>query len=275
MHAALRDNYPQPLLQSGPNGSQQYGIVEIDEGTELRLCGAFGGGRSSTVVASACRCRALHDPNDSEWINLVVPGYGACKAKLDDRGFETPGVLIDVLVLVTRGLCSLKLYFNAEDATAASHVDLCALARACPNLLYLCLRYATVVVSEHEAALRLWSVKTIKLDECSCTLADLVGCLRDPKLRMARELVQLKVTPRKNEEFAEEEVREVMAHNGQFLPVVKEKLTTSSKAAVISVVTAATWSTKPIHCLDAYILSSIFVFASTPTQRSVECQCMG
>ncbi|EGZ13116.1 hypothetical protein PHYSODRAFT_302848 [Phytophthora sojae] len=296
MRAALRANYPQPASEADRNSSHQYGFVEIDERTELRLSGAFDGDGGSVLVACACRCRALFDSNDSEWVNLVVPGYGACKAKLGDRGvrfaadagrpaclekrlkgalelfyveFETPGVLIDVLVLVTRGLCSLKLYFKAEDTTAASHVDLCTLARACPNLLHLCLRYATVVVSEHDAALRLWSVKTIELDECSNTLADLVGCLRDPELRIAREVVQLKVTPRKNEVFVEEEVRELMTHDGEFPPLVKEKLPRSSKSAVISVVTAAIWSTKPIYGMDSYILSLIFAFASTPTQRSI------
>lgn len=65
---------------------------------------------------------------------------------------------------------------------------------------------------------------------------------------------------------------ELKTHDGEFLPVVKEKLPAQSKAALISVVTWASSVTKPLNRLDAYVLSLISVFASTPQQRSDDCR---
>ncbi|KAG7386573.1 hypothetical protein PHYPSEUDO_015481 [Phytophthora pseudosyringae] len=91
---------------------------------------------------------------------------------------------------------------------------------------------------------------------------------RDPTLRMARELVKLEATSPRNQEVDEDQVTDLTVHDGEFLPIVKEKLPTSSKIALMSVVTSAD-SSQNVHDLDANVLSLIFVFASTPEQPVV------
>ncbi|EGZ05538.1 hypothetical protein PHYSODRAFT_307788 [Phytophthora sojae] len=301
IHAVLKTNYPQPIVKSDTTILRQYGFIEIEEGAEVRVCGVNNDEENEFVATSACRCRALYDPEDEEWVNFIVPGHGARKSKLGsgnvrfipDCGnsyfrfkrlsgsltikyvtFQSPKVLTDLLALVTSGLRSLTLCGDAEDpATTAIHVDLCALATACPELQYLYVSEMNVVISSHDDALCRWSIKTLCLHEHSGSLSDLTRCLRTSTLRMARQLVILEVTARRHG-YDEAEVNELKTHDGEFLPVTMVKFPTTSKAAMISVVLSASSSaTKPIHRLDAYMLSLIFVFASTPEQRSVVYWC--
>lgn len=120
-------------------------------------------------------------------MNVVVPGYGICKAKLGEGlkfipaydqpvfrekkrvcgslvinagTFETPAVLMELLTLVTRGLRSLSLYGGVENGVAAGiYIDLCALSSACPELQELFITKFGVVVSAHDESLRRWPIK--------------------------------------------------------------------------------------------------------------------
>lgn len=85
---------------------------------------------------------------------------------------------------------------------------------------------------------------------------------------MTRELTSLEVRP--SSLVDPDEVKELNSRDGEFLPVAKEKLPAESKAALMSVATSAT-SAALNRLMDANILSLIFVFASTPAQRSVHC----
>nr|KAE8921072.1 hypothetical protein PF009_g28640 [Phytophthora fragariae] len=105
---------------------------------------------------------------------------------------------------------------------------------------------------------------------CTRTLPDLTGCLRDPELRMARQLTSLDIRPPCGS-IDMDQVRELRTHDFECLPLVKKKFPTKSKAAVMSIVTSTSNATKPIHHLDANILNLIFVFASTPARRFVKC----
>ncbi|KAE9105660.1 hypothetical protein PF002_g12190 [Phytophthora fragariae] len=280
------------------NGSHAYGFADIREGTELYPRVRYGDNDSGFVLSSGCRCRALYDPNDGvSFVNFVVPGYGIRKPQLGEgvkftpesektvfpekrlcgslalynSTFETSAVLMELITLVTHGLRSLTLDgYGEEVTTAATPIDLCALSTACPELQHLYTIKFNVVVSAHNESLRRWPIKMIAVRDCTSPLSDLTRCLRNPTLRMARQLVELEVTARKNV-LDEEEMRELNANDGEFLHITKEKLPAKSKAAMLSVVTSASCTTKPIRRLDAYILSLIFTFASIPEQRSVKC----
>ncbi|KAE9041117.1 hypothetical protein PR001_g6765 [Phytophthora rubi] len=254
---------------------------------------------ATKVLSSGCRCRSLYDPIDSvSWVNFVVPGYGICNAKLGEGvkftpdsekpvfpekrfcgsleinhvKFETSAVLMELLTLVTHGLRSLELYINKKVVAAISiRIDLSALSMACPDLQRLSITEFNVIVSAHNESLCRWPVKTIAIENCTGPLSDLTRCLRNPTLRMARQLVEVKVTARKNA-LDEEGKRELKVHDGEFLPITKEKFPAESKAAMLSVVTIASSTTKPIH-LGEDILSLVFAFASIPEQRTVQCWC--
>ncbi|KAE9282598.1 hypothetical protein PF008_g27608, partial [Phytophthora fragariae] len=86
----LQTHYPQPILGTTQNDRHQYGFVDFQEGAELRLCGAHYGEDCAIVLSSACRCRALYDPADGASVNVIVPGYGACKTKLGAGSRFTP-----------------------------------------------------------------------------------------------------------------------------------------------------------------------------------------
>ncbi|GMF44001.1 unnamed protein product [Phytophthora fragariaefolia] len=295
MSTVLRTNYPQPLLENGQRDSHNYGFVNIGEGTELHLCGVNDVDIGTFVVPSRCRCRALYDPTDSKWISIVVPGYGMCKSILGGGAqfvpdpekpcfrkkrvstglvisyvkFETSTVLMDMLALVTSGLRKLKIYADNDDMTHRIDVDLYALSIACPELQDLTIGIFNVIVSAYDEPLRRWSVKTIRLHEYTGRLSDLAECLRNSTPQLSRSLVCIEVDPPRHGECNKQEVEELMAHNGEFLPVTKEKFPIKSKLAVLSVVTRPSCATESICLFDAYILSIVFVFASTPAQRSV------
>ncbi|EGZ13059.1 hypothetical protein PHYSODRAFT_302822 [Phytophthora sojae] len=297
--AVLQTKYPLPILESAQTGHYEYGFVDIEQGTELHLGEVNDDDEDSTfLIFRTCRYRALYVHTNGRWVDVVVPGYGVCEVKpgngvrftpasgkadfrrkrfcgelsMEYVTFESAAVLMDLLSLVTCGLHSLTLRAHEDfAATFAIDIDLCALSVACPELQELSIAIFNVVISAHSESLCRWPIKALYL-ESPVLLSDLARCLRNPQLRMARELVCLDVSPRQNEVFPQEEVDELKTHDGEFLPATKEKLPARSKAAFVSVATRASSAMKPIYRLDAFILVLIFVFASTPQQRSVDCR---
>ncbi|GMF39633.1 unnamed protein product [Phytophthora fragariaefolia] len=63
----------------------------------------------------------------------------------------------------------------------------------------------------------------IRLHEYTGLLSDLTKCLRNPTLQLSRSLVRIEVNPLFPGEYKKQEVEGLMAHNGEFLPVTKEK----------------------------------------------------
>ncbi|POM63539.1 Hypothetical protein PHPALM_21043 [Phytophthora palmivora] len=268
----LRVGYPQPTSEVG----NTYGFVNIQAGVKVQPCGFSGDDKTVVILPSDCCCRAHYDPANSEWVNVIVPGYGKCKAKLGDAieytpdsatsrlrtkrfcgsmaftgiSTEAPELLMELLTLVATGLHTLKLI--NWDVTRLPQLDLRTLSAACPKLQVLETENYNVVVSAHANALRQWSIKQMSLQGTQ-QVSDLIPCLSDPTLRSSRKLVKLKVTSPRNHAFDKEEVKLLTSHDGEFLPVIKEKFPILLKTAMISVVTRAD-STKAIHCLDACIL---------------------
>ncbi|GMF43934.1 unnamed protein product [Phytophthora fragariaefolia] len=295
MSTVLRTNYPQPILKNGQRDSHRYGFVNIREGTELHLCGVNDVDIETFVVPSRCRCRALYDPAEGECINIVVQGYGMCKSKLGGGvqfvpdpekpcfrkkrvstslslkyvTFETSTVLMDMLALVTSGLLKLTIYAGYNDTMHRIEVDLYTLSIACPELQNFTVGIFNAIVSAYDEPLCRWRVKTIRLREYTGLLSDLTECLRNSTLQLSRSLTCIEVDPPWYGECNKQEVEELMAHNGDFLPVIKEKFPIKSKLAVLSVVTSSSYATQSIRRLDAFNLSTIFVFASVPARRSV------
>jgi len=95
---------------------------------------------------------------------------------------------------------------------------------------------------------------------------------------MAREIVEVSVSAQGYNGFDEEKRKSLDAHDGDCLPLVKEKFPLQSKVGLLSVVTRCSssrrsgWGAKAISKLDANVLSRIFAFASTPERRTVCCQ---
>ncbi|GMF54641.1 unnamed protein product [Phytophthora fragariaefolia] len=174
-----------------------------------------------------------------------------------------------MLALVTSGLRELTIYADNDDMTDMIDVDLYALSIACPELQDLTVGVFNVIVSAYDEPLRRWSVKIICLHEYTGRLSDLTECLRNPTLQLSRSLVCIEVDPPRHGECNTQEVEELMAHNSDFLPLTKVKFSIKSKIAVLSVVTRPSCATESICLFDAYIVSIIFVFASTPAQRSL------
>ncbi|OWY97168.1 hypothetical protein PHMEG_00032368 [Phytophthora megakarya] len=291
----LRVGYPLPApKQECAYGI--YGFVNLQAGVEVHLCDFLDDEHAVIMIPISCRCRAVYDPNNgNELVNFVVPGYGACVAKLGGavqftpdstpnfrvkplRGslalmyitIETPEVLLDLLTMITSGLRALKLYGHHKYTATQIHLDLCALATACPKLRELSTDSIDVVVSSHNNALRQWPIKYMELNVIQ-QVSDLLPCLGDPTTRMAHELVELRVSIQWREPFDDEEVKKLKAHNGEFLPVVKEKFPLPLKIAMISAVTSTFSKAKAIQRMNADLLSGIFVLASTPEQRVIEC----
>lgn len=89
---------------------------------------------------------------------------------------------------------------------------------------------------------------------------------------MAHGLISLQVRTRDRWNQSEEEADALVSYNGDFLPIVKEKLCSRAKAALISVVMnidATQRCMVAVRQLDANISSLIFAFAATPERRTV------
>jgi hypothetical protein len=104
----------------------------------------------------------------------------------------------------------------------------------------------------------------------------LASCLRDRDYRIARELMGLEISPTRMGQahvqicYDDEYVASLTAHNGEVLPVVKTKMSKSSKCAVISVVSGRGGRLQAVQYLDSSLLRIIFAFAATPESRSVQ-----
>ncbi|KAG6956746.1 hypothetical protein JG688_00011280, partial [Phytophthora aleatoria] len=289
----LRTRYPQPKYDLG--SSPEYGFVEILEGTGVRLGGTED--NITLVASSTYRCRACFDPANSESVEVIVPGYGLCKTRLKDPirfipdlesscferkqycdrldlhfdAIENIGMVMDLLKLLFSGLSELSLrHYEAIQI----QVDLSVLAAVCPALHELRIQNFNVVVSTHSEALQTWSIKTLRIDAAE-KISDVVLCFRNPALQMTQSLVNLALRGSSNRPLDRKEIMELKDQHGRFLPVTKKKFPLLLKVAVISVVLSQTTTahsvveSKAFHYLDANILSLIFVFASTPAQRSV------
>lgn len=101
---------------------------------------------------------------------------------------------------------------------------------------------------------------------------DLGPCLSDLAHNLARKLVDLRLDVPNGWDFSEEREDKLKAHNGKYLPVVKEKLPIRSKAAMLSVFSGALSSSGnsvAVGHLDPHALELIFGFAATAARRSV------
>lgn len=296
--AVLESGFPLITTKAAP---RVYGFVDFDEGAQLGSSQLLADSTNALVGSCHFRSRATYDAANSGLVDVVVPGYGACTTRLGDLAHFTSdsrsralymdkyrtcdhlslyfdlindvGLVVDLLGLLFRGLRDIEINVNTDDLRQPIW-DLGVLATVCPLLEDFKTRNCTVVAATQNEALRLWPIQKMLILETD-TVSDLVSCLRNPALRMARELVELHTSPRVLQTFDEEEMNGLDALNGEFLAVTKKKLSKLEKAALISVVRRgctlghATMESKALNHMDANILSLIFAFASTPAQRSV------
>jgi hypothetical protein len=122
-------------------------------------------------------------------------------------------------------------------------------------------------------ALGSWPIKKLRV-KMSHTFPDLAPYLESPTMRTAQELMEISVSAKGDEE----KKAKLDAHDGDYLPLVKEKFPLQSKFAMLSVVASrsslrrSVSEVKAINKLDANVLSRIFAFASPPERRTVCCQ---
>ncbi|KAF4030462.1 hypothetical protein GN244_ATG17746 [Phytophthora infestans] len=278
----------------------EYGYVEVQEGAKL-----FYAVESVTLdITATCRFRAVRDTGSGFLANtarVVAPGYGLCIVKIGEgavfiptsspqnvsRGFQTrriraltlqtlvvedDSLVVELLSKIGRGLQKLWIakLENSPRRQNTKGLDLSVLAAICPELEELSLVACDVLVSEYNESLRRWPVK--KMGLCETSRFPLIAqCLSDDTFLMATNLTQLCVTSSVGSSFSENETRELRFHNGEFLPLLKEKLPIQMKVALLSVVAGFRECTS-LRSLDAYILGLIFHFASTPVRRCVMCE---
>lgn len=234
----------------------------MQEGAQLRLV-LPNGEETSLVVSSLTRCRARYNPAISPGdVDAVVPGYRICKVMLKDGVskftrdaqetscfarhpsgrvhsltlsfdvVEDGAMVADLLTLVCWRLKKLSLKNEPSDH---AKLDLSALAEACPALEGLDIEDFDVVVTVDSDALRVWPIQKIEIYG-STSVPDLATCLRNHSYRMARELATLSVCRLHHSTCDTREVESLNEHDGDFLPLTKEKLPNEAKAALTSVV---------------------------------------
>ncbi|KAE8884657.1 hypothetical protein PF003_g31428 [Phytophthora fragariae] len=153
------------------------------------------------------------------------------------------------------------------------HIDLCMLATTCPGLEKLDLKFYGIRVSAPNEALRQWAIKEMTLYGVG-DLSALMTCLTDTTLRMRKTLAVLGVFSYIRP-LCPDDIERLIALEGEFLPVTKEKFPKLSKAAMLSAVrsgwnnNSSTGAIRALSRLDASVLSLIFTFASIPERRYI------
>ncbi|ETM01118.1 hypothetical protein L917_02253 [Phytophthora nicotianae] len=292
----LKTRFPVPTIGSAP---QEYGYVVMQEGAQF----LYSNETTTLVTTTSCRCRAARCTDIRMMANMarvVVPGYDICRVKIGDgavfipdnsRGFSQgyqsrciralildrlvvgdDSLVVELLAKIGKGLQKLCIT-KAESSFRYRNdegLDLSVLAAICPELEELTLMAFDVVVSEHNEPLHRWPVKKMRLCETS-RFPSLTQCLTDNTFLTAANLAQLSVTSSYGSSFSEDEIRELKSHDGEFLPLTKEKFPLQMKVALLSVV-AGLHERNSFRSMDAYIVGIIFHFASTPVQRCVICK---
>lgn len=308
MRVVLATGYPS---STSPHESPEYGFVSIPEGADLWATRMEHPGSTCFVSAEALSCRARHCPAiSSDNVEAVVPGYGICMTKVGDEAatfqcdsselayqtecrlrslglhmgrIELDTLVLDLLRFIGGDLRTLSIQLDESnpdeeyDTAHVADIDLCVLAAVCPKLEVLeLICFDVVVQSANDDALRRWPIKTMNIID-SFTLPSLQPYLSNPATRMARGLTLLQIFAPEGEEFSEAERNKLEAHDGEYLPITKEKFPTEAKIAMLSTMpgnrTTSDSGVKPssVHQLDANTLRIIFSFAATPVQRSVHC----
>jgi hypothetical protein len=298
IEAAMQCGFP--VVGAAGELSSHYGHVNLLEGTELQL------GGSNVVVRRDLRCRAVYDPESmNEEVNVVVPGYGVCRATLSQGAVEfvcdaSTETRTEQNAGCEHGVSSLNVEFSDVDnddvvprflkaigsplrilalgfecVPQPVHLELRSFAVACPALSELSLSSCNVAVSLHDDTLRGWGLAKLTLFRTNAIDA-LETLLGDPSYKLVRTLVQLKFSTSKETTQDVTQFRQyahrLLAHDGDVLPVVKEKFPLESKLALISTFESRSHiagKIKPLQRLDANVVHLVFAFAATPESRSV------
>jgi hypothetical protein len=302
----MQNRYPVVAREASAVRVSEYGVASIPEGAELQPTS-----NEVLISALAFRCRARYTSTSTPgWVEAVVPGYGICKTRVGDEvscfdrdssQLGTPtsrdcrlqslklhiaSIELDTLVLgllkhVGSGLRTLSMELDETltdeyyDPNRRADLDLGKLAAVCPRLEVLELKYFDVVVLPcNDDALRDWPIKKM-IAAGTDRFPDLAPYLENLEMQMARELVDITIHAPENEDFDEEKRKKLEGHDGDYLPLVKEKFPLQSKVAVLSVVASSSSShrsvleTKAFNKLDANVLGCVFAFAATPGRRKV------
>ncbi|EGZ13148.1 hypothetical protein PHYSODRAFT_334930 [Phytophthora sojae] len=157
-----------------------------------------------------------------------------------DEEIELDTLLLDLLGLIggelrTQSIQSDEWDPDEEyDTEHVADIDLCALAVVCPKLEVLQLVCFDVVVqSTNSDALCKWPIKKMNIIN-SENVPNLGPYLSNPATRIARGLTELRASRLDGEEFAGAERDVLEAHDGECLPIAKEKFPTEAKVAMLS-----------------------------------------
>ncbi|KAG1710024.1 hypothetical protein DVH05_017033 [Phytophthora capsici] len=301
IEGVLQSSFPQPdTVEFIP---ATYGYVDLTQGTELRPLLAS----QNDVVLAVCRsyqCRALLSTQNHA--QVVVPGYGICQISVGDglnvfvhdrpsdlAALPTPdrvysleldvneledGRLVALLLnLIGRHLKRVSIYYTGD---SLRHIDLSGIAAACPHVEYLLLRDFMVTITPGTKPVHQWGIQRLII-EGSSEITGLPACLSDPKGRMAKELVEVRVVESetrshsawlRNIQVSSDFAISLQQHHGEYLSVAKKKFPLKYKAAMLSVTTSseAEGASRAVHMLNEQLLTLIFQFAAVPEQRVVE-----
>lgn len=295
--AVMQSGFPQPKARDDEH-PVHYGHVDVQKGTALKVAGLPTGNQATIVLSRDVRCRALYDPASNDHVlSVVVPGHGVCHLERErgqenrfiadppegvperaDRGCgvevlesfflrpDSGDTLTDMLALIGRNLRALTI---AETPDVHITVDVGSLAAACPRLKQLMLTCYDVAISNLKG-LAGWGVEHLVL-VVNKEVPNLAECLSDS--RFFRQLKTLQVVILSYASLKPRYIRALEAHNGECIPVVKEKLSMPSKAALLSVLEARTgikrFSGEKAKSSSKTFLDVIFEMAAKPERRSV------
>ncbi|ETM01918.1 hypothetical protein L917_01546 [Phytophthora nicotianae] len=299
--AAFQQNYPEPDLMR----NVEYGLITIPEGVEVKPRAWMENDSMGLMLTHECRCRARYN-NATKNVDFILPGFGICTTKADNRSKFVPDAtadLSDEVVAHIPNLGSLELDLSQVESgdvldallkligsdvrsltlsiqegwlgvgNQRVKVDLRELAPCVPHLEELHLQNVTIFVSKHNELLRRWGLKTLEMYEAD-DADSLDTCLRllvDKTLRSTRELSELEISVGQLERLnplARGLMNAISGHIGEFLSVAKDEFPSASKAVMISVVNDCHSPQSSLQYIDASILTLIFEFAARAQQRS-------
>ncbi|GMF39632.1 unnamed protein product [Phytophthora fragariaefolia] len=212
-----------------------------------RLAYALCGGASEAVIPSVKILRGPLTKSDVHIISAVLRrnypqpilengqndnhqyGFVNIPEGTELHFFGVNDVDIETFVVPSRCRCRapiLALYADLSDTMHKNDVDLYALSIACPELQDLTIGAFNVVVSAHDER---WPIKTLSLERYKGRLSELTECLRNPTLQLIRSLVYIEVVAWCYGKWNKQEAMELIAHHGEFLPVMMEKFPIKSK----------------------------------------------
>ncbi|KAL4166268.1 hypothetical protein KRP22_013533 [Phytophthora ramorum] len=209
--AILDSDRPEELLYDCPRGLVDISDATLKAGAQVQY-DIQDGGEPHSVTFTSCRfvLRTFSDDGRSEWVNVLVPGFGRCLVRRSELVFQP----VQELKLNRPSLTALTLRLNEGASTdglprllaaigsslelltienPGNVVDVSVIIRCCPNLEVLSLKSGLVEDLQLHVGTRNSPISTLRLDwnnveALARSLSDmnnpLVKCVRQLKVRL-------------------------------------------------------------------------------------------